>query len=131
MDHFGVVVDQVEDDGFGGSLFGFAAGGDASLDRPEETAAVGAGFDGAEGLAEGAVVGRKLELTVEAVEEPVAEACGADGPDLVASADREADAGLAVLGGEGVGWGGAVEQDLEFAGFVGGGRVLWHRRFQE
>ena len=96
-DHFGVVVDQVEDDGFGGSLFGFAGCGDASLDRPEETAAVGAGFDGAEGLAEGAIVGRKLELTVETVEEPVAEACGADGPDLVAGAEREADAGLAVV----------------------------------
>jgi hypothetical protein len=112
-------------------LLGFAGCGDASLDRPEETAAVGAGFDGAEGLAEGAIVGRKVELTVETVEEPVAEACGADGPDLVAGAEREADAGLTVLGGEGSGRGGAVEEELEFAGLVGGGRVLWHRRFQE
>ena len=106
-------------------------GGDASLDRPEETAAVGAGFDGAEGLAEGAIVGRKLELAVETVEEPIAEACGADGPDLVASADRETDAGLALPGGEGDGRGGAVEEDLKFAGLVGGGRAMWHRRFQE
>ena len=42
--------------------------------RVEGTAAVGAGFDGAEGLA----------LAVETMEEPVAEACGTDGPDLVA-----------------------------------------------
>ena len=89
-----------------------------------------AGFHGAEGLAEGAIVGRKLELTVEAVEEPVAEASGADGPGLVARAEGEADAGLAVLGGEGGGRGGAVQEKLEFAGFVGGGRVTWHRRFQ-
>ena len=91
---------------------------------------MGAGFDGAEGLVEGAIVGRKLELAVETMEEPVAEACGTDGPDLVAGAEREADPGLAVLGGEGGGRGGAVEEELEFAGFVGGGRVRWHRRYQ-
>jgi len=64
----------VENDGGGGLLFGLGGCDDASLDRVEGTAAMGAGFDGAEGLA----------LAVERMEEPVAEANGADGPDLVA-----------------------------------------------
>ena len=89
---------------------GFAGWGDALLDGLEGTAAMGAGFDGAEGLAEGAIVGRKPELAVETMEEPVAEACGTDGPGLVAGAEREAEAGLAVQGGEGGGRKGAVEE---------------------
>jgi hypothetical protein len=98
-------------------------GGDALLDGLEEADAADAGLDGAEGLAEGAVARGKLELAVETMEEPVAEACGADGPDLVAGAEGEADAGLAVLGGEGGGRGGAVEEDLDLAGFGGFGRM--------
>ena len=122
-DDFALGVGQVEKDGFGGLVFGLAGGGDALLDGLEDAAAVGAGLDGAEGLAEGGIARGKLELAVETMEEPVAEACGADGPDLLAGAEREANEGLAVLGGEGGGRGGAVQEELEFAGLVGFGRM--------
>jgi hypothetical protein len=126
VNHFALLVSEVEEDGGRGSWLGFGGCGDAPLDRAEGAAAVGAGFDGVEGLAEGAVGGRELELAVEAVEEPVAEASGTDGPDLVAGTEGEADAGLAVGGGEGDGGRGAVEEELDLGrldGLVGGCRV--------
>jgi hypothetical protein len=119
VDHIAVVVGEVEDDGGGVCWFGLGGCGEAKFDGAEGAGAVGAGFEGAEGLAEGALVRGEVELAVETVEEPVAEARGADGPDLVAGSEGEADAGLAVGGGEEGGGRCAVEEKLDLGGFTG------------
>jgi hypothetical protein len=122
-DDFVVTVSEVEDDEFGRGVGGVrgngAGGGDAPVDGLNEALAVGAGLGEAKDLAQGLVGGQDLEFVEEAVEEPIAEAGGANGPDLVpVGDDGEADEGLAEVGGEGEGAGGVAEELFELGGRV-------------
>ena len=67
----------------------------------------------------GLVGGQGLAVAEEAVEEPIAEAGGANGPDLVpVGADGEVYEGLAEVGGERDGAGGVAEEMFEMGGRV-------------
>jgi hypothetical protein len=72
FDDIAAVVGEVEGEGIG--AMGVAAGGDAEVKGIGGAGAVGAGFDGAEDAAEGAVGGRELGFREEGREAPVAEA---------------------------------------------------------
>jgi hypothetical protein len=121
--NFIVTVGEVKDDGLGCGVGGVggskAGGGDAPVDGLSGALAVGAGLGEAQDLAQGLVGGRELEFAEEAVEEPIAEAGGAYGPDLVpVGADGEVYEGLAEVGGERDGAGGVAEELFELGGPV-------------
>jgi hypothetical protein len=71
FDDFAVGIIEIEENGVG--LAGVAARGDASMDGKARAARKGAGFEGADGLAERIVGGRLAVVAIEGVDEPVAE----------------------------------------------------------
>ncbi len=116
---FAVRVIEIEKNGVG--PMGIATSSYASMDGKARSGRKGAGFEGADGLAERIIGGRFGVLAIEGVDEPIAETGREDRANLVAEGTEwEADEGLAGGGSEGGGIGGVVEEkfDLGMHGFV-------------